>query len=81
VVPSTVPGPARFASKPLVSMPTSSALASSPEDAASGTAGLSRSTTSGALPALTAEVRLLSRSAVAADVRFTVMPSGAQASR
>src|SRR4051794_74843 len=60
-------------------MPTSSAVASRPELAASGTAGLSRTTTSGALPSFTAVVRLFSRSAVAAEVRVSFVPSGAQA--
>src|SRR4051812_35423034 len=62
-------------------MPTSLAGASSPEAAASGTAGLSRITTSGAFPALTAVVRLFSRSLVAAEVRVIVVPVGAQAFR
>ncbi len=79
VVPSTVPGPARLLSAPEVSNPTVLAGVSRPEPAASGTAGLSRSTTSGALSALTAVVRLLSRSDVGAVVRLIVAPDGAQA--
>ncbi len=55
-----------------------SSVASKPEAAASGTAGLSRNTTSGALSSRTAVVRLLMRSVLGAVVRLIVAPLGAQ---
>ena len=60
-------------------MPTVSRGASRPEAEASGTAGLSRNTTSGALSSRTAVVRLLMRSVFGAVVRLIVAPLGAHA--